>query len=120
MTSRLKSAVARLRERLRDSSAVKASIVDGDGYVLALQVDIVQVDLIRAIRAESEFQLEDEDAAFLVGTDVLSQDPQVGWMIHTESVEYRVTERPELESCWRWHDREEQGRIIFAKEWSRL
>lgn len=111
-----------MRKRLRDSAAITATIVDTtrtDPRVVALQVQIVQIDLIRAIRSESDFQLEDDDVAFLVGTDVLDVSPEVGWMIATADVEYRITERPELESCWRWHDREEQQRVVFAKEWKR-
>lgn len=125
MPSRMKQAVSRLRTRLRDSSGLTATVIDGNQCVIALQIVIVQLDLIRAVRAESEFQLEDDDVAFLIGTDVMPQSPDVGWRIATqqdetlEILEYRVTERPELEACWRWHDREEQSRVVFAKEWKR-
>lgn len=109
-------ATQRLRDRLRQSDGVLASI-ERDGETLVHDILIVPIDVSRAVRSESEFLLEDGDCAFLIGSDCLEQPPEIGDAIRTATTEYRVTERPELEVHWRWHDRSEVQRIVFAKEW---
>lgn len=117
MTNRRRSAIARLRDRLRVTAGDLATITAGD-TVIATDVSIVPIDVVRAIRNRDDVLLEDDDRAFLVGVDDVADDPAVGWLIVTNGTSYRVTERPELESCWRWHDTAEVQRVIFCKQWS--
>lgn len=114
--TRFSEAKEQLRDRLRATAGVVATISRG-GADLAVGVTIVPIDVLRAIRSESEYQLEDDDRAWLVGVDDLAGDPAVGDLIVVGTTEHRVTQRPELETCWRWHDTSEIQRVIFTKQW---
>lgn len=118
--NRFQTAAENLRDRLRDTTtgAGVTATISRDGTPLATDIAVAQLDLRRMVRDESEFQLEDDDAAFLVGVDVLSEEPEQGDQIVANSIEYRVVRRNEIDSVWRWHDRSRVQRVIFCKEWN--
>lgn len=94
-----------------------------DGTDLATDITIVQTDLRKAIRQASggsDMTLETQAAAFLVSQDDCDwrDEPEIGDVIEVGEVIYRVGERPEIDACWDWHDRERVQRVVFVREWS--
>lgn len=117
MANRLQAATQHLRDRLRVTGGITATIYDGDTAV-ASGITLVQLSLHRLVRTESEFQIEADDAAFLVGVDDMADEPTVGMRIVVGLITYRVTEKPELQTAWRWHDMSRTQRVVFTKEWA--
>lgn len=116
--NRLQAATEQMRDRMRDTTngAGVTATITRDGSAIATDIAITPMDLRRESREESEFQLEVEDAAFLVGVDVLSDEPEQGDKITVGSVVYTVTRRPGVDSVWRWHDRSRVQRVVYCKE----
>jgi len=114
--SRRSEAIAQLRDRLQEYSGTAGTIARGETE-LAAGILVVKMDLRRLVRREDEFTIEVDDVAFLISATDLSTDPEPGDDITIGSTVYRVTERREFESCWRWHDTVETQRVVFAKKW---
>lgn len=120
--NRFAQSAEHLRDRLRDTTSGAGVIarINRDEVELHADIAIVQVDLAKVVRDVNEFILDVDDAAFLVGVDVWPTEPLPGDEIVTGSdasvVRYRVTERNELQTTWRWHDRGRTQRVVFCKE----
>lgn len=115
--SRFSEAFVHMRNRLRQVKGETATITR-DGATLASDVDVVQVDLDRIVRTESEFLLEEDDVGFLIGVDQVPAELVQGDLIAIGSRRYRIQERQELEITWLWHDTARTQRVYFAKEWT--
>lgn len=120
--NRFTQSAQHLRDRLRDttSGAGVLATINRDDAELHADIAIVQVDLMKVVRDVNEFILDVDDAAFLVGVDVWPSEPLPGDEIVVGSgaaaIRYRVTERNELQTTWRWHDRQRTQRVVFCKE----